>query len=171
MGFVGKPCCRIRWRVYIHYERSGVCKSVCRVGLDPPLVLGVLWWGKPHLRIPNYHPNGPFPRRGGLGWGSWASRVAASAGAFTYTMSAQVYVNPFVGWVLTHRTIGISVTIEHALMYRPLPLFTDRIPNDRHGGRQGAPYNEQQSFYPTHLTKANAMPSIAEKVKTPIMKG
>ena len=67
MGFVGKPRCRIRWRVYIHYERSGVCKPVCRVGLAPPLVLGVLWWGKPHLRIPNYHPNCPLPLWGRAG--------------------------------------------------------------------------------------------------------
>ena len=57
---MGKPRCRIRWRVYIHYERSGVCKPVWRVSLDPPLVLGVLWWGKPHLRILNYHPMGCF---------------------------------------------------------------------------------------------------------------
>ena len=66
MGFVGKPRCRIRWRVYIHYERSGVCKPVCRVGLDPPLVLGVLWWGKPHPTLFTPFSTGMKPRVGAV---------------------------------------------------------------------------------------------------------
>ena len=56
-----------------------------------------------HLTLAEQSSELPLPRGGEQGWGSWASRVAASASAFTYTTSAQVYVNPLVGWVLIHR--------------------------------------------------------------------
>ena len=49
--------------IYIHHERSDVCKP----------------------------PNSPLPRGGGTGWGQ--RTLAARHGPFTYTTSAQVYVN------------------------------------------------------------------------------